>query len=82
MLAMSIMNLKRGDEACILGFLANSKHAYRTKLLAMGLTPGTPFKVSRIAPLGDPIEILIRGYALSLRKKEAAILRIERVEHG
>ena len=41
----------------------------------MGLTPGTRVTVTRAAPFGDPIEVWVRGYALSLRRKEAA--RIE-----
>ncbi len=44
----------------------NSAH-----LLEMGLTPGTPVSVTRVAPLGDPIDILVRGYHLSLRRSEA-----------
>ena len=43
----------------------------------MGLTPGTEFEVTRTAPLGDPVEIRVRGFDLSLRKDEAAILKIE-----
>jgi ferrous iron transport protein A len=69
--------LKRGDQARIVGFDIAGDPAYRARLLAMGLTRGTVFEVSRIAPLGDPIEIIIRGYTLSLRKTEAAILKIE-----
>lgn len=42
--------------------------AFRQKLLAMGLIPGVTLKVLRIAPLGDPIQIAVRGYTLSLRK--------------
>jgi ferrous iron transport protein A len=38
--------------------------------------PGTEFRVSRIAPLGDPIEIIVRGFALSLRKNEADLLEL------
>jgi Fe2+ transport system protein FeoA len=52
---------------------------YRQKLLAMGLVPGTEFQIARIAPLGDPIEIAVRGYALSLRGDEASILQVEKV---
>lgn len=52
---------------------------YRHRLVSMGLIPGTEFVVSRIAPLGDPVEITVRGFALSLRKGEASILQIERV---
>lgn len=52
------------------------KH-YRKKLLAMGLTPGTEFTVTRVAPLGDPIQIQVRGFNLSLRKDEAQTLLVE-----
>ncbi|MFM9266743.1 FeoA family protein [Tychonema sp. BBK16] len=54
--------------------------AYKGKLLAMGLTPGTEFTVTRFAPLGDPIEILVRGFKLSLRKDEAKTLFVEEVK--
>ena len=47
------------------------------RLLEMGLTPGVEFELLGIAPLGDPIEIVIRGYRLSLRKSEAARVTIE-----
>jgi len=43
----------------------------------MGLTPGTPITITRQAPMGDPIEIEVRGFKLSLRKGEAAALRVE-----
>ena len=54
-----------------------TKKAYKRKLLAMGLTPGTEFTVTRVAPLGDPVEIKVRGFKLSLRKDEAAALVVE-----
>ncbi len=57
-----------------------TKKAYKKKLLAMGLTPGTEFTVTRVAPLGDPVEILVRGFKLSLRKDEAAALVIEKLQ--
>ena len=44
------------------------------RLMEMGLLPGTRIEVVRVAPLGDPIEIRLRGYALSLRHEEAAQL--------
>ena len=53
---------------------------YRKKLLAMGLTPGTPFSVTRVAPMGDPVEILVRGFKLSLRKDEAAAVQVEAID--
>ena len=51
--------------------------AYRGKLLSMGLTPGTSFTVTRQAPMGDPVDVEVRGYHLSLRKDEAAALKVE-----
>ena len=60
----------------IAGFGKGNKE-YRKKLLAMGLIKGTEFTVSRVAPMGDPVEIQIRGYNLSLRKDEAAIVAVE-----
>lgn len=62
----------------IAGF-SKGKKEYRKKLLAMGLIRGTEFTVSRVAPMGDPVEIEIRGYNLSLRKDEAAVVAVEGV---
>lgn len=73
---MQVTELKVGHKARILSLVGGDK-AYRQRLIAMGLIPGTEFTVFRMAPLGDPIEILVRGYALSLRKAEACILEIE-----
>lgn len=42
------------------------------RLMVMGITPGTSFTVVRVAPLGDPIEIKVRGFNLSLRREEAS----------
>lgn len=65
-----------GQSGRIVGFGSN-RSGYRQKLLSMGLTPGTTFTVTRVAPMGDPVEIRVRGFALSLRRDEAAILLIE-----
>lgn len=51
----------------------------RRKLLAFGLTPRTTFEIVRVAPLGDPIEIKVRGFSLSLRKTEYDILITEQL---
>jgi Fe2+ transport system protein FeoA len=48
----------------------------RRRLLEMGLCQGTPVEVRRRAPLGDPIELDVRGYLLSLRKEQAALIRV------
>lgn len=73
---MQVSELKVGDKARVIS-LKGGEPSYRKRLIAMGLLPGTEFTVSRMAPFGDPIEILVRGFALSLRKVEANILRIE-----
>ncbi len=75
---MGLKNLNIGDLGKIVGFEPAGK-AYRKKLLAMGLTPGTEFKVTRFAPLGDPVEIKLRGFSLTLRKDEASVLQIEKI---
>lgn len=74
----AINQLNVGDKAKILGF-AKGNSPYRQRLLAMGLTPGAVFELLRIAPLGDPVQILIRGMVLSLRKSEASILQLSKV---
>jgi Fe2+ transport system protein FeoA len=51
----------------------------RQRLLEMGLTVGAEFEVIRFAPMGDPIDIKVRGYHLSLRKSEAGGIRIARL---
>jgi len=49
----------------------------RRRLLDMGLVSGSEVKMERVAPLGDPIEIKIKGYNLSLRKEEADSIQVE-----
>ena len=73
-----LKHLGIGDQGRITGFDKSGK-AYRKRLLAMGLTPGTEFTVTRFAPMGDPVEIKIRGFSLTLRKDEAAVLLIEKL---
>ncbi len=51
--------------------------ALRCRLLDMGLIPKTAVRVEKVAPLGDPIELRVRGYALSLRKEDARNIEVE-----
>jgi len=76
---LNLGTLEVGQAGRILGYEPGGR-AYRGKLLSMGLTPGTHFTVTRQAPLGDPVEIEVRGYKLSLRRGEAAALQVERVD--
>ncbi len=79
MMENNLKNLGIGDWGIVAGFQKGNK-GYRKKLLAMGLTPGTEFNVVRYAPLGDPVEIKTRGFALTLRKNEAESLLVERID--
>lgn len=53
--------------------------ALRRRLLDMGLTPGTTVAVRKTAPMGDPIELFLRGYVLTLRKDDAAKITLKEV---
>jgi ferrous iron transport protein A len=63
-----------GQRGRIAGFTLPDEQ--RQRLQEMGLTVGTEFELVRFAPLGDPLELKVRGYHLSLRKREAAGVRI------
>jgi len=77
-MSLSLGELKVNDSGRITG-LSDTNKAYRHKLLSMGLTRGTEFSITRIAPLGDPIEIKIKDYNLSLRKDEACAVLVEKI---
>lgn len=64
-----------GATGKVIGFVKGNQ-SYRKKLLAMGLIKGTPFQVVRVAPMGDPVEIMVREYSLSLRREEAKTLLV------
>jgi ferrous iron transport protein A len=68
-----LSELKRGQGGLIDSF---TDYELSLKLLEMGCIPGEPVEVIRVAPLGDPIAISVSGYMLSLRKNEAATVRI------
>lgn len=51
--------------------------AVKRRIMDMGLTKGTSVYVRKVAPLGDPIELTVRGYELSLRKNDAEMIEIE-----
>ncbi|OGT46482.1 MAG: iron transporter [Gammaproteobacteria bacterium RIFCSPHIGHO2_12_FULL_41_20] len=75
---MQLSELTVGSKARIVRVQAGEK-SYRQRLMALGLLPGTELTLTRVAPLGDPVQITVRGCALSLRKAEARILQIEKV---
>ena len=51
--------------------------AIKRRIMDMGLTKGTEVYVRKVAPLGDPIELTVRGYELSLRKADAEMVEVE-----
>lgn len=73
---MNLSELKPGEEATVVSI--GEKGPSRRRIMDMGVTPGTSIKVIKVAPLGDPIEVNIRGYELSLRKEEASRIKIEK----
>jgi ferrous iron transport protein A len=70
-----------GSTLRVIGYEPTARD-YKRKLLAMGLTPGTEVRVNRHAPLGDPTEITVRGFQLSLRKAEADALIVTPVSRS
>ena len=76
---MTLSELKSGEMAEITGYtLGNAM--YRAKLLALGLTHGVQVKIINVAPLGDPFEIAVRGYHLSLRRDEVGVIKVKKIE--
>lgn len=65
---MTLDRLHAGANATVRGFRGDLP----ARVLEMGLLPGTSVEVVRLAPLGDPMELRVRGYLLSVRKAEAA----------
>jgi ferrous iron transport protein A len=74
----TLADIAVGEKGKILGFEKGAQ-GYRLKLLAMGLVKGTEFEVARVAPMGDPVEIKVRDYSLSLRRDEAKALLVGRM---
>ena len=73
---MSLLSdLKVGEKGKVV--VVRGEGAIRRRLFDMGITPGAEVYLRKKAPLGDPIEIAIRGYELTLRKSEAAQVEIQ-----
>ena len=54
----------------------NGEGAVKRRIMDMGITKGTEIYVRKVAPLGDPIEVTVRGYELSLRKADAEMIEV------
>jgi ferrous iron transport protein A len=76
-MSTTLRDLAVGDRGQVAGYEEGGR-AYRKKLLSMGLTPGAELEVVRVAPMGDPVEVRVRGTSISLRKGEAEALQVEK----
>lgn len=72
---MTLDKLPLGQEAVITA--VGGEGALRCRLLDMGLIPKTRVRVEKVAPLGDPLELWVRRYSLSLRKEDAGKIEVE-----
>lgn len=75
---MTLDELPIGKKAVIVD--VGGEGALRCRLLDMGLIPRTDVEVRKVAPMGDPIEIRIRGYELTIRKEDARQIEIKKVD--
>jgi Fe2+ transport system protein FeoA len=71
---MTLNELKLGQRAKMVR--VGGRRDLRKRLVYMGMVPGAILAVERVAPLGDPIDIKLRGYHLSLRRSEAALVTV------
>lgn len=72
---MTLRDLRPGQQGKVVS--VGTAGAMKRRLMDMGVTPGVMVRVVKTAPLGDPVEVTVRGYELSLRKDEAAQVEID-----
>lgn len=77
---MTLSQLKEGQSATVLR--VGGQGPFRRRLLEMGFLRGTEIYVEKYAPLRDPIEVILKGYHVSLRMEEAAQVEVERKRDG
>lgn len=77
---MTLDELCTGEHGSIIS--VGGRGALRRHLMDMGLTPGTGVFIRKVAPFGDPIEINLRGYELTLRKDDASKIEVNKVTSG
>ncbi len=71
----TLRDVKPGESATVQKL--NGTGAVKRRIMDMGITKGVRISVRKVAPLGDPVEITVRGYELSLRKSDAALIAVE-----
>ena len=72
---MTLKEVRVGDTVSVVKL--NGQGAIKRRIMDMGITKGTEIYVRKVAPLGDPIEITVRNYELSLRKEDAEMIEVE-----
>ena len=75
---MKLSELKKGEKGKVIS-LNNSNVVLKRRMLDMGITKGVEVKVKKIAPLGDPIDIELRGYELCLRKSDLSCIEVSKL---
>ena len=75
---MTLKNIKVGKRAKVLK--VGGEGAIRRRIMDMGITKGVEIYVRKVAPLGDPMELFVRGYELSLRKADADMIEVEAIK--
>ncbi len=71
----TLKDIKVGDSATVVKL--NGQGAVKRRIMDMGITKGVKIDICKVAPFGDPIEITVRGYQLSLRKADAEMIEVE-----
>ena len=71
----TLKDVEIGDRAVVVRL--HGEGAVRRRILHMGLVKGTEVVVRKVAPIGDPIELTVRGYELSIRRDEAATIEVK-----
>ena len=71
----TLREVKVGETATVVKL--HGEGATKRRIMDLGLTKGTEVYIRKVAPLGDPVEITIRGYELSIRKADAELIEIE-----
>ena len=72
---MTLRELKLGQSGKVVSL--GESGPVKRRIMDMGVTPGVEIKVIKVAPLGDPVEVHVRGYELSLRREEASRIQVE-----
>lgn len=71
----TLKDVPRGETVTVVKI--NAEGSMRRRIMDMGITKGSTVLVRKVAPLGDPMEVYVRGYELSLRKSEAEVIDVE-----